>query len=63
MVKKFSELRAKMSPAAQSRSAARAEAMFVDTQQQEAGKFESTTKDDVATTMNPERSATRKINE
>ena len=63
MVKKFIELRAKMSPAAQSRSAARAEAMLVDMQQQEASKFRATTKDDVATNMNPERSVTHKVNE
>ena len=63
MVKKFIELRAKMSSAAQSRSAARAEAMLVDLQLQEASKSRSITEDELDKTMNSKRSATRKVNE
>ena len=48
MAKKFSELRAKMSPEAQARAAARAEAMLVEMQLQELRKARKVTQVEVA---------------
>jgi transcriptional regulator with XRE-family HTH domain len=61
MAKKFSELRAKLSPAAQSRSAARAEAMLVEMQLRELRKSRQATQVDVAKAMNVEQAAVSKL--
>ena len=57
MAKKFSELRAKMSPEAQARSAARAEAVLVEMQLQELRKSRDATQVDVAKVMRVEQAA------
>ena len=54
MAKKFSALRAKMSPEAQARSAARAEASLVEMQLQELRKSRDVTQVDVAKGMKVE---------
>jgi transcriptional regulator with XRE-family HTH domain len=61
MAKKFSDLRAKMSPEAQSRSAARAEAMLVEMQLQELRKARQVTQVEVAKAMSVEQAAVSKL--
>lgn len=61
MAKNFNELRAKMSPEAQSRSAARAEAMLVEMQLQELRKTRQVTQVEVAKAMNVEQAAVSKL--
>ncbi len=61
MAKKFRELRAKMSPAAQARSAARAEATLVEMQLQELRKSRDVTQVDVAKVMKVEQAAISKL--
>jgi DNA-binding transcriptional regulator YiaG len=61
MAKKFGELRAQMSPEAQSRSAARAEAMLVEMQLQELRKTRQVTQVEVAKAMNVEQAAVSKL--
>jgi transcriptional regulator with XRE-family HTH domain len=61
MAKKFSELRAKMSPAAQARAAARAEAALVEMQLQELRKSRDVTQVDVAKGMKIEQAAVSKL--
>jgi transcriptional regulator with XRE-family HTH domain len=61
MAKKFSELRAKMSPEAQARSAARAEAVLVEMQLQELRKSRDVTQVDVAKGMKIEQAAVSKL--
>ena len=61
MAKKFNELRAKMSPEAQSRAAARAEAMLVEMQLQELRKTRNVTQVEVAKAMNVEQAAVSKL--
>jgi len=55
MAKKFSELRARMSPEAQARAAARAQAMLVEMQIQERRKARKVTQVEVAKTMRVEQ--------
>ncbi len=57
MANNFRELRAKMSPAAQARSAARAEATLVEMQLQELRKSRDVTQVDVAKVMQVEQVA------
>jgi len=61
MAKKFNELRAKMSPEAQSRAAARAEAMLVEMQLQELRKARHVTQVEVAKAMSVEQAAVSKL--
>jgi transcriptional regulator with XRE-family HTH domain len=61
MAKNFNELRAKMSPEAQSRAAARAEAMLVEMQLQELRKTRQVTQVEVAKAMNVEQAAVSKL--
>ena len=61
MAKNFRELRAKMSPAAQARSAARAEATLVEMQLQELRKSRDVTQVDVANVMKVEQAAISKL--
>lgn len=61
MAKKFSELRAEMSPEAQARAAARAEAMLVEMQLQELRKARKVSQVDVAKAMSVEQSAISKL--
>jgi transcriptional regulator with XRE-family HTH domain len=61
MAKKFQELRAKMSPEAQSRSAARAEAMLLAMRLQELRKTRNLTQVTVAKTMQVEQAAVSKL--
>ena len=61
MAKKFSELRAKMSPEAQSRAAARAEAMVVEMQLQQLRKARHVTQVEVAKAMSVEQAAVSKL--
>jgi DNA-binding XRE family transcriptional regulator len=61
MAKKFSELRAKMSPEAQSRSAARAEAMLVEMQLQELRKTRQVTQVELAKVMSVEQATISKL--
>lgn len=61
MAKKFSELRAKMSPEAQARSAARAEATLVEMQLQELRKSRDVTQVDLAKLMKVEQAAVSKL--
>src|SRR6218665_550286 len=61
MAKKFSELRAKMSPEAQARAAARAEAMLVQMQLQELRKARKVTQVEVAKAMSVEQAAVSKL--
>jgi len=61
MAKKFSDLRARMSPEAQSRSAARAEAMLLELQLHELRKIRNATQTDVAKAMSVEQAAVSKL--
>ena len=61
MAKNFRELRAKMSPAAQARSAARAEATLVEMQLQELRKSRDVTQVDLAKVMKVEQAAVSKL--
>lgn len=61
MAKKFNELRAKMSPEAQSRAAARAEAMLVEMQLRELRKSRNVTQVEVAKAMSVEQAAVSKL--
>jgi transcriptional regulator with XRE-family HTH domain len=61
MAKKFAELRAKMSPDAQARAAARAEAMLLEMQLQELRKSRQVTQVEVAKAMNVEQAAISKL--
>ena len=61
MAKKFSALRAKMSPEAQARSAARAEAALVEMQLQELRKSRDVTQIAVAREMKVEQAAVSKL--
>ena len=61
MAKKFGELRAKMSPDAQSRAGARAEAMLVEMQLQELRKARHVTQVEVAKAMSVEQAAVSKL--
>lgn len=61
MAKKFSELRAKMSPEAQSLAAARAEVMLVQMQLQELRKHLSVSQVELAKAMNIEQAAISKF--
>ncbi|PWF21455.1 helix-turn-helix domain-containing protein [Corticimicrobacter populi] len=61
MAKKFSELRAQMSPEAQSRAAAQAEAILVDMQLQELRKTRKVTQITVAKAMSVEQAAISKL--
>jgi len=61
MARKFGELRAKMSPEAQSRAAARAEAMLVEMQLQELRKARHVTQVEVAKAMSVEQAAVSKL--
>jgi predicted XRE-type DNA-binding protein len=61
MAKKFNELRARMSPEAQARSAARAEAMLVEMQLQDLRKTRNVTQVEVAKAMSVEQAAISKL--
>lgn len=61
MVKKFSALRAKMSPDAQARSAARAEAMLLEMQLQEPRKSRNVTQVELADLMQVEQASISKL--
>ena len=61
MAKKFRELRAKMSPEAQARSAARAEATLVEMQLQALRKSRNVTQVDVAKVMKVEQTVVSKL--
>ena len=61
MAKKFSELRAKMSPEAQARSAARAEATLVEMQLQQLRKSRDVTQVGLAKVMKVEQAAVSKL--
>lgn len=61
MARKFSELRAGMSPEAQARAAARAEAMLVEMQLQELRKARKVTQVEVANAMHVEQAAISKL--
>jgi len=61
MARKFSELRAKMSPEAQARAAAHAEAMLVEMQLQELRKARNVTQVEVAKAMSVEQAAVSKL--
>lgn len=61
MAKKFCELRAKMSPEAQVRAAARAEAMLVEMQLQELRKTRKVTQVEVAKAMSVEQATVSKL--
>jgi len=61
MTKKFSELRNQMSPASQSRAAARTEAMLVAMQLQELRRARNVTQTRVAQAMSVEQAAISKL--
>lgn len=61
MAKKFNELRASMSPEAQARSAARAEAALVEMQLQELRKARNVTQVELAKAMSVEQAAVSKL--
>jgi len=61
MAKKFSQLRAGMSPGAQARAAARAEAMLVEMRLQELRKTRDVTQVEVAKAMSVEQAAVSKL--
>lgn len=61
MAKKFSELRAKMSPEAQARAAARAEAMLLEMQLHEIRKSRKVTQVELAKAMSVEQAAISKL--
>ena len=61
MAKKFSQLQADMSPEAQSRSAARAEAMLLEMQLQQLRKSRNVTQTELADLMSIEQGAVSKL--
>ena len=61
MARKFSELRARMSPEAQARAAARAEAMLEEMQLQALRKARNVTQVEVAKAMSVEQAAISKL--
>ena len=61
MAKKFQDLRARMSPEAQARSAARTEAMLLEMQLQDLRKARNLTQVAVAKTMQVEQAAVSKL--
>lgn len=61
MAKKFSELRARMSPDSQARAAARAEAMLLEMKLQELRKARSITQIEVARSMSVEQAAISRL--
>jgi DNA-binding transcriptional regulator YiaG len=61
MARKFSELRAGMSPEAQARAAARAEAMLLEMRLQELRKSRKMTQVEVARAMSVEQAAVSKL--
>lgn len=61
MAKKFSALRSKMSPEAQARAAARAEAILVEMQLRDLRKSRSLTQVEMANVMNVEQATISKI--
>jgi len=61
MAKKFTELRSRMSPEAQARAAARAEAMLLEMQLQELRKARHVTQVEVARAMKVEQAAVSKL--
>ena len=61
MAKKFSGLRARMSPDSQARAAARAEAMLLEMQLQELRKARSITQIEVARSMSVEQAAISRL--
>lgn len=61
MAKKFAELRAKMTPEAQARSAAVAEGMLVEMQLQELRKSRNFTQVEVAQALSVEQTAVSKL--
>ncbi len=61
MARKFQELRAKMSSAAQSRAAARTAAMLLEMQLQELRKSRNLTQEAVAKTLQVEQAAVSKL--
>ena len=61
MSKKFNELRTKMSPEAQARSAARAEGMLLEMRLQELRKSRNVTQVEVAQAMGVEQTAISKL--
>ena len=61
MAKKFSALRSKMSPEAQARAAARAEAILVEMQLKDLRKSRSLTQVEMANVMNVEQATISKI--
>lgn len=61
MARKFNELRARMSPEAQARAAARAEVMLVEMQLQELRKTRRITQIEVARAMSVEQAAVSKL--
>ncbi len=61
MARKFTELRARMSPEAQARAAARAEAMQVEMQLQELRKARNVTQVELAKAMSVEQAAVSKL--
>ena len=61
MAKNFSALRAQMTPEAQARAAARAEAMLVQMQLQELRRTRNTTQTEVAKAMNVEQASISKL--
>ena len=61
MAKKFQDLRARMSPEAQARSAARTEAMLLEMQLQDLRKARNLTQVAVAKTMQIEQAAVSKL--
>ncbi|MDX9995672.1 MAG: XRE family transcriptional regulator [Rhodocyclaceae bacterium] len=61
MAKKFTELRSRMSPEAQARAAARAEAMLLEMQLQELRRARHVTQVEVARAMNVEQAAVSKL--
>ncbi|MDP3137674.1 MAG: helix-turn-helix transcriptional regulator [Burkholderiaceae bacterium] len=61
MAKKFAELRVKMTPAAQARSAALAEGMLVEMQLQELRKSRHFTQVEVAKALSVEQTAVSKL--
>ncbi len=61
MAKKFSDLRAKMSPHSQARAAARAEAMLVEMQLQDLRKARHVTQVELAKSMNIEQGSVSKL--
>jgi len=61
MAKKFTELRAQMSPGVQARAAARADAMLLDMQLQDIRKSRNVTQVELAQVLNVEQAAISKL--